>query len=78
MLHDKGQLDEAEKLLRESLAMHRKLQGNENPDVGASLNNLASVLRDKGQLDEAEKLLRESLALDRKLLGNETREWRSI
>ena len=36
-----GKLDESEKLNRQSLAMKRKLWGNEHSQVAAALNNLA-------------------------------------
>ncbi len=75
ILRTKGQLDEAEKLLRESLAIDRKLLGNEHPVVALELNNLAVVLQAKGQLDEAERLYREALAMNRKLLETNTHKW---
>ena len=39
-----GKYDEAEPLFRESLAIRKKVYGNEHPKVAAGLNNLASLL----------------------------------
>jgi tetratricopeptide (TPR) repeat protein len=58
-------------VLRESLAMRRKLYGNEHIEVANSLRHLAEVLGGQGKLAEANPMLRETLALQRKLLGSE-------
>ena len=39
-----GKYDEAEPLYRESLAIDKKIYGDEHPDVATDLNNLASLL----------------------------------
>ncbi len=69
-----GDLASAEPLLRESLALRRKLLGNEDKDVAVTLVGLARVLNDTGRADEAEPYIRESLAIRRKVLGEEHRE----
>ena len=70
-MQDVGNLDEAEKLNRESLAIQRKLLGEVHPDVVSSLNNLAVLLLKKRDLDGAEQTFRELLAAGRKLYGEE-------
>jgi hypothetical protein len=54
--------------------MDRRLHGDDtdHPDVAASLNNLALVLRDQGDLSESARLHRESLAMPRRLHGDDT------
>ena len=42
-----GKLDEAEPLFKQSLAIRKKVFGDEHPDVAGSLNNLASLLQDQ-------------------------------
>ena len=39
-----GKYDEAEPLYRESLAIDKKIYGDEHPEVATDLNNLASLL----------------------------------
>jgi serine/threonine protein kinase/tetratricopeptide (TPR) repeat protein len=68
---DLGLYDQAEGLLRESLEIRKRVLGNENPDVAASLHDLAKVLYRKNNYDEAEGRYREALAMRRKVLGNE-------
>jgi serine/threonine-protein kinase len=58
---------ENEQLLREALAMRRRLVGDDHMDIAHSLNNLGALLNLKGKPAEAEPLLRESLELCRKL-----------
>ena len=42
-----GKYDEAEPLYKESLAIRKKVLGDEHPDVAESLNNLAGLLSDQ-------------------------------
>lgn len=65
------QLDEAERLGREALAMRRRLFGEHHPDIGVSFNNLAVLMHMKGDLEAAEELHRRSVALHRRLFGGE-------
>ena len=51
--------------------MRRKLLGDEHPDVGKSLNNLALILAEDGRLTEAVAIDRELLDLIRRLHGAE-------
>ena len=43
-LSAQGKLDEATPLYKESLAIRKKVLGEEHPDVAQSLNNLAALL----------------------------------
>ena len=69
-----GLLEEAELWLRQALQMRQGILGREHPDVAASMDDLAVLLRDKGQNEEAERMAREALAMRRRLLGNESEE----
>ena len=40
-----GKLGEAEPLFKESLAIDKKVYGDEHPDIATDLNNLAELLR---------------------------------
>jgi len=71
MLYDKGDYDQAVRLLQESLNMNRWLLGEKHPEIALSLNNIANVLHDKGDLAGAESTYQQSLAMRRELLGNE-------
>jgi serine/threonine-protein kinase len=57
----------AERLFREVLILQRKVWGNEHPNVGFGLNNLARVLH-MGDYEAAEGLYRQALELRRKKL----------
>ncbi len=67
----KGDYENAEKFYRESLALNKKLYGEENIAIARNLNNLASVLMSKGDTLEAVQLLDRSFELRKKILGNE-------
>jgi serine/threonine-protein kinase len=69
LLRDKGDYDQAEGLLRESMAMERRLLGDKHPEIATLLNNIASVLQHKGDLAGAEAAYRQCLAMRRELLG---------
>jgi tetratricopeptide (TPR) repeat protein len=58
-------------LYEQSLAIAEKALGPEHPDVAASLNNLAALLRAQGSYAEARPLLERSLAIREKALGPE-------
>jgi tetratricopeptide (TPR) repeat protein len=60
-------LDEAERLLRESVAIREKSLGHVNGNTARGLFDLASVLTLRGKQTEAEAALRESLTLREKL-----------
>lgn len=62
---------EAEPLLREGLAMRKRLLGAEHPAVAESLGDLAGVLERQDRLAEAEAACREALALRERTLSGD-------
>jgi tetratricopeptide (TPR) repeat protein len=68
-LKARGDIDEAEKLLRRGLEINKVTYGDSHDNVAISLNNLASTLQDKGWLFEAEPLFMEALKIDEKRKG---------
>ncbi len=62
---------EGEGMLRDALAMQRKLLGKEHPDVANTLTSLAIHLRKQFKFADAEAMARKALAMNRKLLGND-------
>ncbi len=64
-----GEYDDAEQLLRRSLAVRRTHVDAPDPGLASNLNDLGEVVRARGQYDEAEALLREALAMRRALFG---------
>ncbi len=72
VLTSSARYEEAEPLLREALAMRRRiLPADVHPDIDDSLNNLAIFLYQLGDYEESERLFRESLAINLQLLGPE-------
>ncbi|HEY9802257.1 MAG TPA: tetratricopeptide repeat protein [Leptolyngbyaceae cyanobacterium] len=71
LYYSQGRYSQAEPLLIQTLALTRKLLGEEHPDVANSLNNLAVLYRSQGRYSEAEPLYVQALALKRQLLGEE-------
>jgi tetratricopeptide (TPR) repeat protein len=70
LLRSKSEYTESERLLRESLAMQRRLLGDKHPSIAIGLNNIAFVLHLKGDLDGANSTYQQALAMQRELLGN--------
>ncbi len=66
---ENGDLDNAEKFYRESLAMYRRLLGDKHPYVATELENVALTAQSKGDFASAEALLRQSLEIHRELQG---------
>jgi serine/threonine protein kinase len=64
-----GPLEKAEELQRHSLAIRRKLFGDEDLAVASSLNGLGLSLWKGDNTNEAESILREALAIRKKRLG---------
>ena len=63
--------DEAERLNRVVLAVHRRIRGDEHPNTLTVMSNLASNFIHQGKLAEAESLERSMLAVRRRVLGPE-------
>ncbi|KAL5866436.1 hypothetical protein ACKVWM_011664, partial [Pyricularia oryzae] len=66
VLNNQGKYEEAEQMLRKTLALYKQVLGPENPSTLAGMNNLALVLDNQGKYEEAEQMLRETLALREK------------
>jgi tetratricopeptide (TPR) repeat protein len=58
-------LKEAERVLREAVAIWEKIYGPAHPNVAAALGSLGRVLQARGDYREAERLLERALELDR-------------
>ena len=69
----RGDLDEAERLLQESLAIKKEI--GDRKGEATSLGNLGNIAETRGDLDEAERLYRESLAIHKEI-GNRRDEKR--
>ena len=68
VLREKGDLAAAEPLLRESLALRRKIGGNESPDVAQSLRNLGLLLIDASTIHARPRpSLRQAVDLSRRV-----------
>jgi len=63
VLSAKGQTQEAERLLRESLATDQKVFGPESADAAGALNDLANVIEVQGRLEEAGAMFDEALRI---------------
>jgi len=69
VLKKKGDYEAAEPLLREALAIRRRILNEDHPDVGFSCNNLALLLAEKGDAASAEPLFLEGMAILEKALA---------
>jgi tetratricopeptide (TPR) repeat protein len=65
----RGSYEEAEPLFQRALTIREKALGPDHPEVGASLNNLASLYGDQGRYEEAEPLYQRALAIYEKALS---------
>ena len=73
-----GDLEAAEQLYRESLALKIEHGGESSLDVATGKINLGLVLKERGELDAAEQLYRESIDLYRRLGREESTELASV
>ena len=69
-MQDRGRLEEAAALYRETVATTRRVQPG-HPETMLSIHNLAALLHQMGRLEEAEGLYREALAGRQATLGAE-------
>jgi CHAT domain-containing protein/Tfp pilus assembly protein PilF len=67
----RGQLDEAETLHHQVLAVHMKALGAQHPTTANSMSNVGRVLDLQGKYAEAEKMYRQALAVREKALGRD-------
>ncbi|MEO8196721.1 MAG: serine/threonine-protein kinase [Thermoanaerobaculia bacterium] len=67
LLNDRGDLEAAEPLYREALAMDQHLFPGDDARVATDLNNLSQVLADKGDLAAAEPVAQQALEMRRRL-----------
>ncbi len=65
-----GDLENAEAMHRQALAIRLKVLGPNDPQVTQSMRSLSHVLWRRGNLAEAESLARAGIALQRRLYGN--------
>lgn len=65
----KGNLSEAENLLRQALALAEPLRRTDDLETAATLTCLGEVLREKGDLENAKKIQSQALAFFEKRLG---------
>jgi tetratricopeptide (TPR) repeat protein len=66
-----GEYGEAESVLRRALAISEKLRGDQDPETGTRLDNLAALLHRKGAYVAAEPLHRRALTITEKAQGAE-------
>ncbi|PVF91855.1 hypothetical protein CPB86DRAFT_689020, partial [Serendipita vermifera] len=55
-LSDRGQLEEAEKMMREVLEVLKEILGPHYPHIISKIKSLPEILRQCGHLEEAEKV----------------------
>jgi tetratricopeptide (TPR) repeat protein len=67
----RGAYSQAAPLLRDALAIDEKVLGPEHPYTGASLNNLALLLKDQGDFAAARPLQERAVAIAERTLGPE-------
>ena len=74
VLENRGGIQTAEILMRQALAMKRRLIADEHPSIARSLNNLAANLAAQGKYLEAESLYRDALDLRIRIHGRDSIE----
>ena len=65
-----GDLENAEAMHRQALAIRLKVSGTNDPQVAQSMRSLSHVLWRRGDLVEAESMARAGIALQRRLYGS--------
>ena len=68
---DKGNMPEAERLIREANDRAQLLRGKDRVQTATALGNLAIVLQAAGRFKDAQPLLEAALKMDRELLGDD-------
>src|SRR5260370_610211 len=62
-----GKYDAAETWYKQSLAIKRRMWGEEHPDTASSLYNLSHVYKELSKYNEAEDLCKQALAIQRRM-----------
>ena len=69
VLHQLAEWEEAERMIRGSLAIQERALGADHPELTVNRSNLAALLMDTGRFAEAEPLMRDALATEERNLG---------
>ena len=69
VLSQQGRNPEAERMLRETLALQQQLLGSDHGDIARTLQNLAKVVQESGDLNAAIPIMQSAVAMQRKLRG---------
>ena len=72
--HEQGDNAAAEQMLREALALRKRLPGDDALQVSESLRRLAMIVRLDNDFPQAERLYRQTLQINRKRLGLQHRD----
>jgi tetratricopeptide (TPR) repeat protein len=75
LLRARGAFVEAEKILRETVELRRKVLTSTHPDYATSLTNLGAVYTDLGDYLRAEQLFLEVVAIREKTVGTNHRRY---
>src|SRR5262249_9092278 len=65
----RGEMHDAERLYRRSLAIRERTVGSDHPTIAYHLSSLADLLQREGRLDEAEAAASRALAIWRRTVG---------
>ena len=68
-MQDLGKLYEAAPLMRQALAIRKKVRGEGHPNVANSLHCYACLLQEQGRAEEASRMGKQALAIFEKALG---------
>jgi serine/threonine-protein kinase len=71
VLREQSDLDRAEALQQQALALRIRLFGREDARAALSLRDLAAIASARGRFDDSERLYRQALAIDRRAYGDE-------
>ena len=71
MLIQRGELDEARRVLEGAKSLRQRLLGDKHPDLAVTLKELAGIARQQGINDAAERMYLEALAINESMLGSE-------
>ncbi len=71
MLIQRGELEEAQTVLKGARVVREQLLGNQHPDVAVTLKELAGIARQQGRSDDAEHLYLAALEINEAMLGSE-------